>query len=241
MGRNKAPAVFRRKRGGKYVGSFVCVVDGRQVNLRTQNATEARQRARLLALGQWSPESGAADNAADAAIAGFEELPPPASSANATADTETADQSSDAPVSAVASPLSEKGDALDWSAAATEATGGTPAVAATQHPLEGIRLEGELLERAADAAIAATAHLPAVISWATGKPVPCGPVPPELEAGAKAILLWLGPKVGLERAGPVVEWCETHPVTVIAATLAAVGAARIYAGAQEAKATDARA
>ena len=47
--------MFRRKRGGKAVGSYVCVWQGRQTNLRTQDARTARQRVRELAAGTWSP------------------------------------------------------------------------------------------------------------------------------------------------------------------------------------------
>jgi hypothetical protein len=46
---------FRRKKGSKgpYVGSYRCNFDGRDVNLRTKDPSEAAARARLLKQGKW--------------------------------------------------------------------------------------------------------------------------------------------------------------------------------------------
>lgn len=59
--------IWRRKRKGHEIGSFYVLVDGRPVNLQTQNAKQANARARLALAGDWPPGAAADDAAAAAA------------------------------------------------------------------------------------------------------------------------------------------------------------------------------
>lgn len=53
--------LWRIKRRGKYIGSWRISIKGREVNLLTKDATEAKRRAQLAARGLWPSEEPAAD------------------------------------------------------------------------------------------------------------------------------------------------------------------------------------
>jgi hypothetical protein len=63
---------YRVKRGGKFIGSFIVVHDGRRVNLGTKDASEARRRAALVARGEWPESDGGAAVAVKRALEGKE-------------------------------------------------------------------------------------------------------------------------------------------------------------------------
>jgi hypothetical protein len=49
----------RKGKGGTFVGNWRVTVDGRDINLGTKDANEARARAKLAAAGKWPPEEAA--------------------------------------------------------------------------------------------------------------------------------------------------------------------------------------
>jgi hypothetical protein len=67
---------YRVKRGSRYIGSFLVVVDGQRVNLQTKDATEARRRAALAEKGQWPTAGNGAARAVKEAIEGAGEPAP---------------------------------------------------------------------------------------------------------------------------------------------------------------------
>jgi hypothetical protein len=68
---------YRVKRGDKFIGSFIVVHNGKRVNLKTGDASEARRRAALLAKGEWPPQKNAAARAVVEALEGAEPPPEP--------------------------------------------------------------------------------------------------------------------------------------------------------------------
>jgi hypothetical protein len=58
--------VYRRKKNGKFIGSYFIDVDGVPLNLHTKDAAEARRRAGLAARGKWPPVDAAAEAAIEA-------------------------------------------------------------------------------------------------------------------------------------------------------------------------------
>lgn len=61
---------YRVKRGGKLIGSFLVLHEGRRVNLGTKDASEARRRAALVERGEWPPEGTDAAQAVKEALEG---------------------------------------------------------------------------------------------------------------------------------------------------------------------------
>jgi len=59
--------IWRRKRKGKYIGSWHVLVAGKPVNLQTQDARKANARARLALRGKWPEQKTVASDAAAAA------------------------------------------------------------------------------------------------------------------------------------------------------------------------------
>jgi hypothetical protein len=51
--------IWRRKKGGREVGSFHVLVKGQPLNLKTQNAREANKRASLALRGEWPDDAPA--------------------------------------------------------------------------------------------------------------------------------------------------------------------------------------
>jgi hypothetical protein len=93
-----------------------------------------------------------------------------------------------------------------------------------------LQVSPELVNAVADKVLDATRYVPPLVGWLTGRKYPTGDIPPEVGGPARAVLVWLGPRLSLEKAGPLVAWCEEHPVSVIGATLIVVGVSRIMTG-----------
>lgn len=70
--RGRPPKLHRRRKNGKFVGSWLYRVNGQDMNLDTQDANIARRRAALALAGKWPP----ADAAAEEAKAAFDPPPP---------------------------------------------------------------------------------------------------------------------------------------------------------------------
>lgn len=170
----KLPKLWRKKRGGKFVGSYLATIDGVDVNLRTSDAQEATERLRAaVQRGRRNfhdDEAAAADfeNAGDAASMKAPPAPGPAAALPG------------APVAAPAAPppppppdpppaTPDAGDADDMAAAAADVAGAAAANDNAAAPEADPAVLDALLEQGAMVIVDAQLQLQAyVIKRRTG-------------------------------------------------------------------------
>lgn len=243
----KVPAVFRVKRGGKRVGSFLCVWRGRRVNLGTQDANEARARVRALVRGEWAPsEAPPAEptEAAAAALAGLQQgaptaplaLPPVSPLDVPVAHPPAAETTAGATPnpSAAPPPPSSAGPppgGADWTQAAAQAAGG-PAPGASAAPDPDAQqaeqawhdFEDALLSIAANVTLAAPG---AVVKWLGRQP---GPIPDKLH-GPLEMLAKLSLKQCASRYLPaMLQMFAESPALALAGVMTVSGAIQYATG-----------
>lgn len=183
---------YRRKKNGKYVGSFrVTLPGGRDINLGTKNATEAHHRSRLAAAGEWPPEDAAARAAAASLAPDAPDL-----SAAAPAGAEDASGAVDASAAGAAGgddPVPDAGGGAPVPVApAVSADDAAAAAAAAVADDAGERVEAEQIERES----AVQSELDSIMGELTGGQ-PGGELLDGIADGAAAFLLWAERK-GLE-------------------------------------------
>jgi hypothetical protein len=198
----KLPKMYRKKRGGRYVGSWRVMIDGSEVNLGTSDAEAARPRLRQAVQHGKRRFDDEAELAADLEGAREDEAPaemhpPPSTSFEigsvvappppAPPPPPPADPAPELPA-----PSQDAGDAEDMAAAAADVAAGSPAndnAAAAVLPIDNSVLDGMLEQGGAvivDLQLALQAY---AIKRGTG--LVAGAIPPDSKLRTDAAKAWV--------------------------------------------------